>query len=440
MPGRALSVALLACLLSTGHGVGSADASTPVAAAPVTGGAADPSAIASPAPAAPVARAEQVQRQDQIDDELRTLRDQVSEASAEEAELLDRLDVFRVRKRALDARVGQVDSQVGAVQAEASAAEAALEKVQAEFVRAQTQLALENEALAGEHQKLRDRAVAAYIANPSSNATELMLRATTMREIAATAGYLHAVVELQTDAVRRYTARRDTTDALRASVETQKDAARRQRDVVVNRLSDLEALLAEQQAVRSQVAADEAEHAQLLEEVRQRKGEFEAQIDALRAESNMVSVLLRGVQAGVAAPPAGSGVLVPPIAGAPVTSMFGPRVHPIFGTLRMHDGVDFGAADGVPVRSAAAGTVVSAGVRGGYGNATIIDHGGGVATLYAHQSSMLVTAGMVVTAGQVIGAVGSTGFSTGPHLHFEVRVTGVPVDPLPHLSLSLAAK
>lgn len=433
---RALTVALAACLAATGPGMASASArsaTAPAAEVKAAGPASKTPPAAAKQPAVANKQA-QTERQAEIKDELRTLREQVSEASAEEADLLDRLDEVQARKKTLDARVAEVDRRVDAVQAEAKTAEAELETVQSEFVRAQTQLALENEALAREHQKLRDRAVAAYIANPSSNAAELMLKAKDMREIAATAGYLHTVVELQSDAVQRYTARRDATDILRASGEVKKDAAKRQRDVVVNRLSDLENLLAEQQSIRSQLASDEAQHAQLLEEVRLRKADFEAEIAALKAESATVSALLQGLQVVVAgAPVAGSGFLASPLPGAIVTSTFGPRVHPIFGTVRMHDGVDFGASNGTPIRAAAAGTVVSAGARGGYGNATILDHGNGVATLYAHQSELYVTAGTVVTAGQVIGAVGSTGFSTGPHLHFEVRLSGAPVDPLPYL-------
>ena len=432
---RALTLAIVACLSANGHGVATAAAQQ--AAAPAVAPAAKTSPAPAKAPAAP-ARTEQIERQTEIKDELRTLREQVSEASEEEANLLDRLDEVQNRRKVLDTRVAEVDRQVGTVQAEADKAEAELEAVQSEFVRAQTQLALENEALAKERQKLRDRAVAAYIANPSSNAAELMLRAKDLREIAATAGYLQTVVEVQTDAVKRYTARRDTTDLLRASVEVQKDAAKRQRDVVVNRLSDLEALLAEQQAVRSELVTQGANHAALLEEVRQRKADFEAEISALKAESSTVSLLLQGIQVGapIGGPVPGSGALLPPLTAARLTSNFGPRLHPIFGTVRSHDGVDFGAQSGTPIRAAAAGTVVSAGVRGGYGNATIIDHGGGVATLYAHQSEMFVIAGAAVAAGQVIGAVGSTGFSTGPHLHFEVRLSGVPVDPLAYLAVA----
>lgn len=111
----------------------------------------------------------------------------------------------------------------------------------------------------------------------------------------------------------------------------------------------------------------------------------------------------------------------------PVTSPFGQR----WG--RMHTGIDIGAPEGAPIVAAAAGTVIVAGWADGYGNTVAIDHGGGIATLYGHQSSIAVAVGQQVAAGQVVGAVGSTGRSTGPHLHFEVRVNGTPVDPLGYL-------
>ena len=123
---------------------------------------------------------------------------------------------------------------------------------------------------------------------------------------------------------------------------------------------------------------------------------------------------------------AGSGILIWPINGT-ITSPFGPR----WGSF--HPGIDIGAPTGTPIRAAAAGTVVMASPNGGYGNYTCISHGGGLSTCYAHQSSFATSSGASVGQGQVIGYVGSTGFSTGPHLHFEVRVNGVPQDPLNYL-------
>jgi murein DD-endopeptidase MepM/ murein hydrolase activator NlpD len=110
-----------------------------------------------------------------------------------------------------------------------------------------------------------------------------------------------------------------------------------------------------------------------------------------------------------------------------VTSPFGYR----WG--RLHEGIDIGAAYGSPIVAAASGTIIYCGWESGYGNLTVIDHGGNLATAYGHQSSIAVACGQQVTQGQVIGYVGSTGHSTGPHLHFEVRIDGNPVDPLGYL-------
>jgi murein DD-endopeptidase MepM/ murein hydrolase activator NlpD len=118
-----------------------------------------------------------------------------------------------------------------------------------------------------------------------------------------------------------------------------------------------------------------------------------------------------------------------PVAGR-ITSGFGMRFHPILHYTRFHAGLDFGAAWGSPIVAAADGTVVAAGYGGGYGRQVQIAHGGGILTLYGHMSSIAATAGEPVRQGQVIGYVGSSGLSTGPHLHFEVKVNGQPVDPM----------
>jgi murein DD-endopeptidase MepM/ murein hydrolase activator NlpD len=116
-----------------------------------------------------------------------------------------------------------------------------------------------------------------------------------------------------------------------------------------------------------------------------------------------------------------------PVPGG-ISSGFGPRIHPVYGNARQHNGLDMAGSAGDPITACRAGTVVIAGAQGGYGNAVVIDHGGGMATLYAHQSRLAVQVGQQVDAGAVIGFVGSTGLSTGPHLHFEVRMLGTPID------------
>ncbi|WP_416665887.1 murein hydrolase activator EnvC family protein [Egbenema bharatensis] len=130
--------------------------------------------------------------------------------------------------------------------------------------------------------------------------------------------------------------------------------------------------------------------------------------------------------------PLGTGLMGIPSDGV-LTSMFGNRVHPILGYTRFHAGIDFGADYGRPIWPAHTGLVIFAGWYGGYGQTVIIDHGGGVTTLYAHASDLYVYEGQTVQKGQPIAAIGSTGLSTGPHLHFEVRVQGEPTDPMNYL-------
>lgn len=392
-------------------------------------------ALAGLAPAeAAETRQQKKERQAAIAAQLRSLREQVSEASEQEAALLDRLDEVQAERLELDERVAELDRQLTTVSGLAEAAEARLEEMQGDFVRTQTELALASERLAVERGVLRDRAVSAYMGGrPAATPAEVMLNARSVREVAATIGYEDAVVHAQRRAVQSYSAGRNATARLRQALEVKKDAAKAQRDLVISRRAELEGIRSEQDAVRQDVRAQEARQQTLAAEAQARVAEFEAQIAALRAESGTITAFLRGLQVGQPLPTGGRGILASPVPGARLTSHFGPRLHPVLGTARMHDGADFGAPSGTPIRAAAGGTVVFAGPRGGYGNTVIIDHGSSLATLYAHQSALYVAEGTPVTAGQVIGAVGSTGMSTGPHLHFEARVAGAPVNPLLYL-------
>ncbi len=128
----------------------------------------------------------------------------------------------------------------------------------------------------------------------------------------------------------------------------------------------------------------------------------------------------------------GTGQLAAPVV-APITSDFGWRIHPIYGTRRLHAGTDFGVDEGTPVHAADGGVVVEAGWVSGYGYTVIIDHGNGMSTLYAHNSDVAVSPGQTVSKGQVVSYSGNTGGSTGPHLHFEVRINGEPTDPMGYL-------
>lgn len=224
---------------------------------------------------------------------------------------------------------------------------------------------------------------------------------------------------------------------LKAKVVTQKVALEQQRveaAAVEQRQSrvteDLQAKADERQSALDDLEGARKAKQKIVAAAEKNQATWNKQEDSLLAESDHIGDLLR--TASVGHPKAGKGILAWPVDGA-VTSAFGMRMHPIFHVMKMHTGVDMHAGMGVSIHAAAGGTVVHADWRGGYGKCVIVDHGGGLATLYAHQSQILVGVGQKVQRGQVIGKVGSTGYSTGPHLHFEVRVNGTPVDPLGYL-------
>lgn len=206
---------------------------------------------------------------------------------------------------------------------------------------------------------------------------------------------------------------------------------------------------------KSKYEASQQDHEEYLHQVQSKKETYEREVRALEQESDRISSMLVSLinrqkqeqarayamaKSGKRYASVGSysykytgGKLGWPCASTNLTSYFGYRVHPIFGTRKLHSGMDVGAGTGTPIYAAGNGVVIESGWTGGYGKAVIIDHGGGVATLYAHSSELYVYPGQKVKRGQLIAAIGSTGFSTGPHLHFEVRVNGVPVDPLTYL-------
>ena len=161
------------------------------------------------------------------------------------------------------------------------------------------------------------------------------------------------------------------------------------------------------------------------------KATIDRKQDESRAASERITQMLQ--RSGLRnLPVQGSGAMLWPLAGE-ITSDFGWRTHPITGSQSFHSGIDIGGDYGEPIYAAQAGTVEYAGWISGYGNAVIINHGGGISTLYGHCQALLVSTGQSVAQGELIAECGSTGNSTGPHCHFEVRVNGEPVNPLGYL-------
>lgn len=252
--------------------------------------------------------------------------------------------------------------------------------------------------------------------------------------------YLEFLMEGKNRAVEEVTlARREAADAENAAslAESEAEAAE---TAAAEALAAAESRYSEAQAAQSSVQELLGRHEAALAVAEDARDEAQAEYDQLEAESERIAEQLRQAaradddndSGGSSSGGGGGGGFVVPVDGWK-SSDFGWRRHPIYGTNRLHGGTDFAAGTGATIHAADSGTVVYAGWSSGYGQLTCISHGGGVSTCYAHQSQIWVDDGEKVDRDEAIGAVGSTGDSTGPHLHFEVRVHGERVNPVGYL-------
>jgi murein DD-endopeptidase MepM/ murein hydrolase activator NlpD len=381
--------------------------------------------VPSPASAQPSSLADQ---------RVEELHDQVGHASRAEAELLDEVARAQARTEELDAAVRDLDADAALAGVRLGQAQSEVTQLEAEHTVVKRELAAAQQESAVARQAVGRTVLAIY---QQGQAEEQALAAALIasrspHEMLSAARYLADAVRRRRADLDRLVAVEETKAALEREVAAKAEAARTALGRLMADRKRLDSLRNQVLAAKSTAGVAQAKEAELLRKVRARKAEFLKQLALLHAESGVLGQMLRDIQKKQRPGPRRKGTLAPPCDKA-ISSNYGPRVHPIFGDVRMHTGVDYDADEGDPIRAAGDGTVVWAGFRGGYGNVVVIDHGRRLATLYAHQSRTDVSAGQQVVRGQVIGFVGSTGFSTGPHLHFEARELGSPVDPRTYL-------
>ncbi len=272
--------------------------------------------------------------------------------------------------------------------------------------------------------------------SPDDFATRYTLADTVLRSRVGALNDLNERKAQQVNAQARLDAVEVEVTDLRAQAAAALEQAEAARAAATQRRQEVATLLAQQTRQTAAIEARKAEEQRQMAVYAAEQAALEAELRRIAQEEarRAAEEARRAREAGRAAPappPSGDGSLARPVNGY-ITSHFGYRIHPIYGSRRLHAGTDFGAACGTPVYAATGGSVVSSGWAGGYGNRIIVSHGGGLATTYNHLSGYTVRSGGV-QRGQVIGYVGTTGSSTGCHLHFEVRVNGSPVNPMGYL-------
>ncbi len=204
--------------------------------------------------------------------------------------------------------------------------------------------------------------------------------------------------------------------------------------VVLVKKDSLAKLEEDQSQQKQELQVASSRQKEIYKSIQEERSEIEKALDELDEESSKIADEIRRITGQDTGQYLGSDKMAWPTPGyTRITSPYGYRIHPILKTKRFHSGVDIGAANKTNIVAAEKGTVIEVGWRGAYGNVVIINHGGNIATMYAHASVTLVKVGDYVNRGQTIAKVGTTGWSTGPHLHFEVRKNGDTVDPLGYL-------
>jgi murein DD-endopeptidase MepM/ murein hydrolase activator NlpD len=365
-------------------------------------------------------------RKQYVDGQILRLHEKIASAKAQEGVLTSQIDAYTERIHALEDDVTRATDRVQALERDLELHRAKLARLtrlfelqteRLEFLRREYRAAVE---------RLSTRLVQIYESD-EPDSLSVLLSTSSLTDLIDSFDYLSQIgsqdrriardVEDAKTAVREARERTRDTKAQVARI-TQQIAVRTERARV-----ERDRLLASQTALGS--ARSERQDA--LASVRADERDFMAEADSLQAESARIASAIRTAQASPSSPPVqSSSGLTWPVAG-PITSPFGMR----WG--RMHEGIDIGAAYGTPIHAAAGGRVIFSGWMSGYGNFVIIDHGGGLATAYGHQSAIAVSNGQDVSQGQTIGYVGCTGHCFGSHLHFEVRVNGTPVDPMGYL-------
>lgn len=377
---------------------------------------------------APAAADDPADEKAAVDARIAALQSDIAASKAQEGVLTSQLSAVASELESAQAAVSDAQASVGALEAELAAARSRLDQLTARLAAQTRRL----ERLQAEYEKavsiLEARVRAAYIDEPP-DMLSFLVSASSFDEVVDNVELLNRIgrqdrriarqverARTRTAAERRATiaTRREQTATV-SVISARTDEARTARD----RLAD----------ERDRLATVEGLKRDALTNTRETRDEYLHEVDSLLAQSAALAERIRGAQDGSGSTgtgqPSAAGLIWP--CDGVVVSGFGMR----WG--RMHEGIDIGCAYGTPNRAAAAGTIIYAGWLGGYGNLVVIDHGNGLATAYAHASSILVSVGQSVSQGQTVSLVGSTGNSSGPHLHFEVRINGVAVDPLPYL-------
>lgn len=367
---------------------------------------------------------------DDLDDQVQDLQGQIDSSRLEQENWQQVIED-------VSAKLKQIQADLYAANARLQSIRSRQSEINAQIVQTQNEI-VKMEAYLKTRQNVLNRRVRAIYMHGQLNYLEVILGANSFSDFANRVELLKRVIRSDYNLILEIQKQKAAIEAKKAQLEEDK--------------RQLDALAAEAEKTQQEIAAKKAEQQKVLDAAKSNKAaaaQMEQDLNAqLASVRNLIQQRLAAAEAARQAAQQdssneggggsddnyvqGTGAMGWPCSG-PITSPFGYRTHPIFGTTIFHAGIDIGVDYGTPIHAADSGVVVYSGWISGYGNAVIIDHGGGISTLYGHNQSLAVSEGQSVSKGSVIAYAGSTGNSTGPHCHFEVDVNGSPVNPMGYL-------
>ncbi|SFL45897.1 murein hydrolase activator EnvC family protein [Pelosinus propionicus] len=348
-----------------------------------------------------------------------------SELAEQQQQVQQQMQIQQEKAAEAKQKVNSVADQLHKVQMELDNAQGDYNAIQAKRSATEELIAVNTTVLAKAEKNLSERSLVLnkrirdIYQNGQLSYLDVLFGANDFSDFTTRMDLLKRIMNKDIELIIKVKAERELVLQKRAELESDKAAILQLEQAAIEKKKIIESSKKEREAVLAS-AVNERDAA-------------EQSYQELLETSRKIEQMIRQSQSGKQGSSGGTGTMMWPTDVTEITSPYGWRTHPIFGTSRYHSGIDIGADYGDSVRAADSGVVIYADWMGGYGKAVIIEHGNGISTLYGHNSELLVVEGQRVRKGEVISRVGSTGYSTGPHLHFEVRENGSPTSPMDYL-------
>jgi len=347
--------------------------------------------------------------QDRINNSVKKQNELKNKISSAEQQKNDNL----AKKQAIDNEVSALQTKIDDLNSKIATSNANIAQKEEELQKAQDNSAAQYDAYCDRAKHLIEKGSLTYL--------EILLKSESFGDFLTRLSVVKQIAKYDNQKLKELKEIEEKIAAVKKELESEKDNLMSLKSENDSQMATLKAKQAESQSIINNITSDINQYKAALEA--QEKAEAAAREEIRRLSSSSSNSTFVG------------GTFVWPSVSSYITSPYGTRVHPVTKTVKTHSGVDIGASHGTDIYAAASGTVLISGWNsGGYGNYVVIDHGGGVTTLYAHCSSLLVSSGQKVSQGQVIAKVGSTGMSTGPHLHFEVLKNGAHTNPMAYFN------